>query len=138
MGAACRGAVRLTAGPRASGGDAWAVTPAKVQAAIERIVRVAQPRRVFLFGSYVRGDTGRNSDLDILVVTDDSIHNPRAESVRIRRCLRDISMPMDILVITEGRLRQLADVRGLVYHEILRSGQEVYESSSQAPASRLP
>jgi hypothetical protein len=43
-----------------------------------------------------------------------------------RRALRGISMPMDILVIPEKRLQELADQPGLVYREAVRHGQVVY------------
>jgi predicted nucleotidyltransferase len=35
---------------------------------IQRIVEVAQPERVILFGSAARGDMGPHSDVDLLVV----------------------------------------------------------------------
>ena len=107
---------------------AWAVTPQKVQTAIHKIVEVSQPRKVILFGSYVHGDMGMNSDLDVLVVTGNHIENPRKESVRIRRALRGIRMSMDILVVPETKFEEMAHVPGLIYREALRSGKVVYES----------
>ncbi|WP_305044489.1 nucleotidyltransferase domain-containing protein, partial [Geoalkalibacter sp.] len=87
----------------------------------------ARPRRIILFGSYVRGQMHRDSDLDILVIADDPVDNPRQESVRIRRALRGIGMPMDILVVADRRLRELADAPGLIYREALREGKVVYD-----------
>lgn len=107
----------------------WTVTPEKVEAAIQRIVSFRSPRRLILFGSAVRGYIHDHSDLDILVVTAEEIENPRKESARIRRALRGISMPMDILVVSEAKLRELADRPGLVYREVLRHGKVVYEAS---------
>lgn len=106
----------------------WAVTPEKIEAAIHQIVKIGRPRKVILFGSAVRGATNVHSDLDILVITGDEIQSPRKESVRIRRALRGISMPMDILVISEDQLRELADQPGLIYREVLRHGKVVYEA----------
>jgi predicted nucleotidyltransferase len=76
-----------------------------------------------------RGEQTDSSDLDILVVTGDEVSNPRGESVRIRRELKDIDMSMDILVVTERVLKELADAPGLIYREILREGETVYEST---------
>jgi len=106
----------------------WVVTPEKIDAAIKRIVSVAQPRKVILFGSVVAGKPDIHSDVDILVVTGDEVESSRKESVRIRRALRGISMPMDILVIPEKRLQELADQPGLVYREAARHGRIVYEA----------
>ena len=58
------------------------------------------------------------------------VESPRKESVRIRQALRGLSMPMDILVISEGRLKELGDRPGLIYREALRSGKVVYEAAA--------
>lgn len=107
----------------------WAITPEKIEAAIRQIVRIGRPRKVILFGSAARGETDLHSDLDILVVTGDEILSPRKESVRIRRALRGILMPMDILVVPESRLQELADQPGLIYREALQHGKVVYEAA---------
>jgi predicted nucleotidyltransferase len=108
----------------------WAITPEKVELAIKRIVEISQPRKLILFGSYVKKTTDLNSDLDIIVVTRDEVKNARKESVRIRRALKGISMPMDILVISESRLKELADAPGMIYREALREGKVVYDCQS--------
>ena len=70
----------------------WAVTPEKVEQAVRRLVDAGHPRKVILFGSYVRGEAHRDSDLDVLVVTDDGVTNARKESARLRAALRGIRM----------------------------------------------
>ncbi len=106
----------------------WAVTQEKIDAAVQRIITAARPRKVILFGSAVRGEAGIHSDLDILVVTSEEVESPRRESVRIRRALRGIMMPVDILVISEKRLAELADRPGLIYREVLRGGKVFYDA----------
>ncbi len=65
----------------------WRITKEKVEQALTRIVEVSKPRKVILFGSYVRGMVDRNSDLDILVVTADDIGRPE------RRKRQDTARP---------------------------------------------
>ncbi len=96
---------------------------------VRKIVQVSRPARIILFGSYVRGRMDRNSDLDVLVVSDDTVKNPRKEAVRIRRALRGIFMPMDILVVPESRWEALKDRPGLIYREAARTGVVAYESA---------
>lgn len=105
----------------------WQVTSEKVEEVVDRIVRLCNPRRLILFGSYVKGTMHRDSDLDVLIVTEREVGNPRRESVKIRRALKGIMMPMDILVIGESRLRELAEIPGLIYREAVRCGKVVYE-----------
>jgi predicted nucleotidyltransferase len=108
---------------------AWRVTPEKVEAAVRKIIEVARPTKLILFGSYLRGKTDINSDVDFLVITGKEIENARKESVRIRRALRGIGMPMDILVVPQSKWMELKDEPGLIYREALKSGKVVYESS---------
>jgi predicted nucleotidyltransferase len=97
----------------------WMITSRKVDETI---------RKIILFGSYVRGATNRNSDLDVLVITEDCIESARVESVRVHRDLLDISMPMDILVAPQSKWEELRDVHGLIYREAWKTGKIVYES----------
>lgn len=80
----------------------------------------------------MRGQTHRDSHLDILVVVDDSVADTRAESVRLRRALRGIDMAMDILVVRASHFEALRDRIGLIYREIVREGQLVFEKRKAA------
>jgi len=106
----------------------WAITPEKVQAAIQKIIETSQPRKLILFGSYASGNMHPNSDLDVLVITGNEIENPRRESARIRRALKGIVMSIDILVVSENKLKELASTPGLIYREAIKNGKVVYES----------
>ena len=106
----------------------WALTPGKVEKAVRRIVDVGKPRKIILFGSFVKGATTFNSDLDVLVITGDEISSPRKESVRIRRALRGISMPMDIIVVPETKWLQFRDCPGTIYQVVWRTGKVAYEA----------
>jgi len=109
----------------------WEVTPEKVKAAVQKIIEVSRPLKLILFGSYVRGEKNVNSDLDVLIIARDDIVNPRKESVRIRRALRGISMPMDIIVVPAEEWIKLNDKPGMIYREVLREGKVVYESKPE-------
>jgi predicted nucleotidyltransferase len=107
----------------------WAITPAKVEAAVRRLVEAARPRKLFLFGSYVSGQAQSDSDLDVLVVTDDAVENPRRESVRLRGVLRGILMPVDILCVPESFFNSHLDTPGLIYREVVETGRLVYDAA---------
>ncbi len=108
----------------------WVITPEKIRQAVQKIVDFEQPKKVILFGSAAQGTAHAHSDVDFLVVTRDEVESPRKESVRIRQALEDFLMPMDILVISEKRLKELGDEPGLVYREALRTGKVVYEAAA--------
>ena len=106
---------------------AWSITPEKISAAVQRLAAVGKPRKIILFGSAARGRAGINSDADFLVITKQEVP-PRRESVRLRKALKDIMMPMEIVVISEEKFRALAQQPGLVYREALQSGRVLYEA----------
>jgi predicted nucleotidyltransferase len=106
----------------------WAITSEKISAALGRIIDLAHPRKVILFGSAAR-DPSTARDLDLLVVMQGEVPSPRAESVRLRRALRGISMAVDLVVISESVLRKFAATPGLIYREALASGRMLYEAA---------
>lgn len=42
------------------------ITPELIRYVVQKIVQEVQPEKIILFGSYARGDFGRDSDLDLL------------------------------------------------------------------------
>jgi predicted nucleotidyltransferase len=101
----------------------WLVKPEKVEAVVQRLISLARPKKIILFGSYARGELTPHSELDVLVVTQDDVESPRRESVRLRNAVGDTSMPMDLLV-PESRFRALRDKVGLI------SGRQPSEARS--------
>lgn len=106
----------------------WLVTQEKVKKTIDKICKISNPKKIILFGSYITGNLTINSDLDILVVSNNDDINTRKESVRIRRALKGIMMSIDILVVKENILKELVKKPGLIYRDIINNGKIVYET----------
>jgi predicted nucleotidyltransferase len=88
-----------------------------------RLLEAAPPRtRVILFGSHARGDAGRHSDLDFLVI-EPSVEDVVEESVRLRRALRGLDVFVDIVVASEDEAEAWRDVYGSVIHAALSEGR---------------
>ena len=66
-----------------------------------RMLLEAAPKgsEVILFGSYARGDADSNSDLDFMVV-EPFVKGQMAEMTRLRQTLRDLRVPVDVLVVS--------------------------------------
>jgi len=108
--------------------DRWTVTPEKLRQAVERIVELAAPQRVILFGSRARGGERADSDADLLVI-EDEVTDHASEMTRLRRALRSLRMPVDILVVSAERFRSWSETPGNVYFEALNEGRVLYEAA---------
>lgn len=92
---------------------------------IQRIVAVARPERIILFGSAVRGDIGPDSDIDLLIVKSDVPHRGRLAE-EIYMSLFGIPVPVDIIVVTSADIEKYRDSIGSVIRPALREGREIY------------
>ena len=92
---------------------------------ISRIVEVAQPDRVILFGSAARGEAGPDSDLDLLVVKAGVPHRGHLAQ-QIYVSLFGIPVPVDVLVVTPEDLESHRHSVGSIIGPALREGVEVY------------
>lgn len=105
------------------------VTSGLLEEIVRRILAVADPEQIILFGSCARGEPGPDSDLDILVVEAD-VEAPRRESVRLRGALRGLLVPIDVVVATPQQIRRHRDTIGLIYGPALQEGRVLYERSA--------
>lgn len=92
---------------------------------VMRIVEIAHPLRIILFGSAARGELQKDSDIDVMVVMPDGTH--RFDTTRyLYRKLSGFGFPVDIVVATPSVLETHKDTVGLIYRSALREGTEVY------------
>jgi predicted nucleotidyltransferase len=110
----------------------WRPTPEKVELAVKKAIEVARPSRVFIFGSWARGEASESSDLDLAVFLPDS-RNAELGQVRSRVAqeLRDIPMSIDLIVASEGYVAEFLSSVNSVYYRIVRRGKLVYDSGNR-------
>jgi excisionase family DNA binding protein len=99
---------------------------------VGRIVRVANPAKIVLFGSRARGDAREDSDYDLLVIVD-AASNRRALRIAIRRSFDDLAVAADVVVATaeEASGRIPGRPAGVVYWA-LQGGHVVYDRGDAA------
>ena len=94
---------------------------------IRRIVEVAQPEQIILFGSAARGDMNRHSDVDLLIIKEgvDALDLMG----QIYRNLRGVGAAVDAIVVSPQDVERYKDSHALVIKPALREGKVVYEAA---------
>ena len=99
-----------------------------LQRIVGRIVQMAQPDRVILFGSAAMGTMTSDSDLDLLVV-ESQVSNTRQESIRLRAALEDVPLPVDVIVMSRQRFEESKNVIGGIAYPAHKYGRILYEAA---------
>ncbi len=94
---------------------------------VRRIVDVAQPERIILFGSAARGEMGPHSDVDLLVVKDGERSLDVMKEIYMN--LDGVGVAVDALVATSDRVERYRDSHALVFKSALREGRVIYEAA---------
>jgi DNA polymerase sigma len=84
------------------------------------------PEKIYLFGSHTWGTPHQDSDLDLLIIIDNSNLSPAKRASLFYRCLRNINYPLDILVRTHQEIAKFANMPMSLEHQILSKGKLIY------------
>lgn len=96
---------------------------------VTKIASAAKPRRIILFGSYAQEKANENSDLDLLVVVDETDLPKHKRAREIRRHLWGISdIPKDIIVYTQSEIDEWKGVKSSFISSVLEHGKVLYEN----------
>jgi predicted nucleotidyltransferase len=104
------------------------------QKIIEKLSANVNLYKVILFGSFAYGNPGKDSDIDLIVVTDDETMPRNYEEnishyLKVSSALRDIkkNIPMDLIVHTKSMYSKFIELGSLFSKEILKKGEILYE-----------
>lgn len=113
-------------GARNAGNATWTVNKESIRLLARKIVRLARPLKVVLFGSHAWGRPTADSDVDILLI------------VRTRRDLTNLGaeiahaanppFPLDLIVKTPAEVRWRLKERDCFLTEVFRRGTILYEA----------
>ena len=94
---------------------------------IRRIVEVADPEKIILFGSAARGDMNRHSDVDLLIVKEGADALELMGEIYMN--LDGVGAAVDAVVVTPDDVERYKDSHSMIIKPALREGRVVYESS---------
>ena len=95
------------------------------------------PHLIMLFGSYAYGTPDEDSDVDILLVTNDDFmpetFDERLEyRLAIKKMIRETvkKIPVDLLIYSRPMFQKFRELNSSFSQEILTKGKKLYESNN--------
>ena len=96
---------------------------------VRRIVEVADPDKVILFGSRARGEAREDSDYDLLVVgpTEQGYYK---RTVPLYLALMGLGVSKDVVWWTPEEIGEWRNVKSHFINRVLREGKAIYERAA--------
>ena len=80
-----------------------------------------------MFGSAARGDLRAAYDLDLMVIERELV-NRYAETLRLGSLLRDVWMPIDLVVTTEASFQERSKIPGTLDYHVAQEGRLLHDA----------
>lgn len=94
--------------------------------AVRRIIDNFNPEKIILFGSYAYGQPTVDSDMDLMVIMNTD-EKPHKRAVPVRRALKGMGLPKDIIVKTPEEFDRFKDIVGTIIYPAAHRGRVLYE-----------
>lgn len=95
----------------------------RLEEVVQRLVAAFEPERIYLFGSAARGESGPDSDYDLMVVVADDAPPARRRSRLAYEVLWGLGVAADVLVWTRTAFDTRAHLKASLPAVILREGR---------------
>lgn len=101
-------------------------------------LKTINPYLIILFGSYAYGTPNEDSDIDMLVVTNDDFmpktYNEQLEyRLSVKKLIRKTAkkVPVDLLIYSKPMFEKFKKLESSFSKEILKNGKKIYESDNR-------
>ncbi|MEK7403494.1 MAG: nucleotidyltransferase domain-containing protein [Acidobacteriota bacterium] len=95
---------------------------------VRRVLTVARPERIILFGTAATGQMTKDSDIDLLIVEPDP-KNRHEERLKIADAIGDVNFPVDVKVIASERFEATKNIVGGIAYPAHKYGRVLYASA---------
>ena len=95
---------------------------------VRRVLTVARPDRIILFGSAATGQMNKDSDIDLLIV-EPAPANTHERRVEIRDAVGDVGYPVDVIVMRTERFEETKRWIGGIAYPANKYGRIIYEAA---------
>jgi predicted nucleotidyltransferase len=100
-----------------------------IEHVVEQIVEKFKPQKIILFGSYARGNSRPESDVDMLVAMDTSLREVQ-QAIQISQQI-EYRFGLDLIVHTSKHLAERVKMGDWFLREVLGKGKVLYEARNR-------
>jgi predicted nucleotidyltransferase len=93
---------------------------------VRRLIDAYRPERIYLFGSAARGDTGPDSDYDLLLLVSDDAPMEKKRSRLAYEVLWGVGAAADVLVWTRSRFESRLHLKASLLVTVVREGRVLH------------
>ena len=105
-----------------------------LEGVVARVVEAVPTEVIYVFGSYARGESRDDSDVDFYVVTSDGQRSQMADTVAVRGAISEEllrrQLEFDVLSCPRRRFEAARGVVGLVEHAVGEEGAVIYDRAA--------
>lgn len=101
----------------------------RVREMVRRLVEAVGPDRVIMFGSRARGEAGKDSDVDLMIVAPSDLPAWQ-RTMPLYSLLGGLGLAKDLLWWTPEEVEDWREVRSHVISRALREGKVLYERAA--------
>ena len=95
-----------------------------------RLTELLHPDDILLFGSYVKGNATKDSDVDIMVIMPNGSEAGRQRTIEARRYIQDIfydrNLAFDLVMRTQEAFDRYKHRQGTLQYEIAQHGVSLH------------
>ena len=92
----------------------------------DRLVKTYNPIAIYLFGSYAWGKPTEDSDLDLLIVIDESEEKSYKRPVIGYRALRGLDISKDLIIQTKAEFEESSSNVTTLGYKVKKDGELIY------------
>ena len=91
----------------------------------EKVVKVLNPKKIILFGSFARGDFNEGSDIDLIVICD--WKESFLDRIKVLLDINNFCLPIEPIGYTEKEFKGMIKEGNSFISQILEEGVVIYE-----------
>jgi predicted nucleotidyltransferase len=109
--------------------ERFKITPEKVDQAVKILIKLYNPLKIYVFGSYAQGKQDHGSDVDLMIILPEFTNHPWEMASQGYGSLSDVHMAVDLILYDKARFEKYSTNPTSFCTKIIKTGKLLYEKS---------